>query len=318
MRRVWNIAHRGGAALYPENTLAAFRNAVALGCDGAELDVQLSRDGEVIVFHDYLLKPELCRDANDNWLKKPTPRIKDLTMAELRSFDIGRPDPASVYARAHPNLNPVDGERIPTLSEVVEIAKTASKPFWLFVELKTSFADRNVSADPVQLAEATLKVLRAHNYLDRTILVGFDWPALLHAKRLERHVACWFTTLPQSWFHDEQPPPEDDPPSHAALQTLRYWARSGTSPWAAGYDAVNYGGSILRAIKAAGGDGWFPLYRDATAEACAEARSLGLRIGAWTVDDPNAMRALVDRGLDAICTDRPDILAEILGGESAR
>ena len=58
---VWNIAHRGGAALYPENTLAGFRNAVALGCDGAELDVQLSKDGEVIVFHDYLLKPEICR-----------------------------------------------------------------------------------------------------------------------------------------------------------------------------------------------------------------------------------------------------------------
>jgi len=85
-----NIAHRGGAALYPENTLAAFRNAVALGCDGAELDVQLSNDGEVIVFHDYLLKPELCRNARGRWLAKPAPRIKDLAFVELRSFDIGQ------------------------------------------------------------------------------------------------------------------------------------------------------------------------------------------------------------------------------------
>ena len=64
---------------------------------------------------------------------------------------------------------------------------------------------------------------------------------------------------------------------------LRYWAKCGTSPWAAGYDAVNYGGLILRAIKAAGADGWFPMHRDATAEAVAEARSLGLKVGARVV-----------------------------------
>jgi glycerophosphoryl diester phosphodiesterase len=308
------IAHRGGAALYPENTLAAFRNAAAIGCDGAELDVQLSADGEVIVFHDYLLKPDICRDANGDWLKKPTPRLKDLTLAELRTFDIGRPDPASDYDRTHPLLKPVVGERIPLLSDVIGVAKSASTPFWLFVELKTSFADRNVSADPLQLAEATLEVLRAQNYLDRATLVGFDWPGLLHARKLEPQVPCWFTTLPQSWFRDEQPPPEDDPPSHAALQMLRYWARCGTSPWAAGYDAVNYGGSILRAIKSAGADGWFPMHRDASPEAIAEARSLGLKVGGWTVDDPDSMRRLVDLGLDAICTDRPDILAQVSGG----
>src|SRR5690348_5655575 len=148
-----NIAHRGGAALYPENTLAAFRNAVALGCDGAELDVQLSRDGEVVVFHDFRLKPELCRDENGKWLQQPTPRIKDLTFAELRRFDIGRADPASGYARAHAVLEPSDGERLPSLREVVEIAKTAAKPFRLFVELKTSFADRSLPADPRHLAE---------------------------------------------------------------------------------------------------------------------------------------------------------------------
>src|SRR5256885_10157805 len=96
-----NIAHRGGAGLFPENTLTAFRNAVALGCDGAELDVQLSRDGEVVVFHDLCLKPEMCRDATGAWLKAPAPRIKDITLAELRAFDIGRADPASDYALAH-------------------------------------------------------------------------------------------------------------------------------------------------------------------------------------------------------------------------
>jgi glycerophosphoryl diester phosphodiesterase len=93
---------------------------------------------------------------------------------------------------------------------------------------------------------------------------------------------------------------------------LRYWAATGTSPWAGGYDAVNYGNSILRAIKAAGGDGWFPTFTDITAQSVAEAHELGLRVGAWTVDDEADMRRLIALGLDAICTDRPDLLAPML------
>ncbi len=282
---VWNIAHRGGAGLYPENTLAAFRDAAARGCDGAELDVQLSKDGAVVVYHDYRLKPEIARGAGGSFLIPPTPRIKDLTLAELRELDIGRCDPASGYARAHPDVTAVDGERIPTLAEVVEVSKAATKPFHLFVELKTSFADRDISADPVALAEASVKVLKAANYLDRTIFVGFDWPALLHAKKIAPRAQCWFTTLAQSWFREGTPPPEDDPPSEPALQMLRYWAASGTSPWAGGYDAVGYGNSIQRAIKAAGGDGWFPTYTDIDPQSVAEARALGLKVGAWTVDE---------------------------------
>src|SRR5215472_18118223 len=49
------LAHRGGAALRPENTLSAFANAIALGADGAELDAHLTRDGRVVVHHDYCL-----------------------------------------------------------------------------------------------------------------------------------------------------------------------------------------------------------------------------------------------------------------------
>jgi len=303
-----NIAHRGGAALYPENTLAAFRDAVARGCDGAELDVQLSRDGEVVVFHDYRLKPEICRGTDGRFLERPTPRVKDLSLAGLKTCDVGRADPASGYARTHPLVATVDGERIPTLAEVVEVAKTASKPFLLFVELKTSFADRDLSADPIRLADAAVEVLGRANYLGRTIFVGFDWAGLLHAKRIAPQTQCWFTTLAQSWFRPGQPPLEDDPPAEPALEMLRYWARTGTSPWAEGFDAVNYGGSIRRAIAAAGGDGWFPTYTDINPQSVAEARALGLKVGAWTVDASADMRRMIDLGLDAICTDRPDIL----------
>jgi glycerophosphoryl diester phosphodiesterase len=304
-----NIAHRGGAGLRPENTLAAFADAVARGCDGAELDIQLSADGVVVVHHDYRLKPNLTRDGAGRWLKPPTPRIKDLTLEELRGFDIGRAAPESDYARAHASTVWCDGERIPTLVETIAVAKAASAPFQLFVELKTSFSDRSESAEPEELAERAVAVLQARDYLDRTVFVGFDWPGLLRVKKLMPEAQCWFTTLPLSWFLDGVPPFETHPPAEPALQVLRHWAREGISPWAAGYDAVRYGGSILRAIKAAGGDGWFPHYADIDASSVAEARALGLNLGAWTVDDPADMRRLAKLGIGAICTDRPDVLA---------
>lgn len=308
-----NIAHRGGAGLQPENTLAAFRDAIARGCDGAELDVQLSRDGEVIVFHDYRLTPDFTRDDEGYYLKRPTPRLKDLSLLELQSYDIGRADPASIYAVEHAKVQFRDGERVPVLGDVIALAQTAAKPFHLFIELKTSFAQRDLSADPVELAEKIVALLKEKNYLDRAILVGFDWPGLLHAKKIAPQIHCWFTTYAQSWFAPSTPPLEDEPPAEPALQVLRQWAQKGNSPWAGGYDAVKYGGSILKAIKAAGGDGWFPYWRDATPAAINEAHALGLKVGAWTVNEPAAIRTLADNKIDAICSDRPDVVSEALG-----
>src|SRR5215469_3208458 len=105
-----NIAHRGGAGLWPENTLAAFANAAAMGADGAELDVQLTRDGELVVFHDFRLKADLVSDGNGRWLTAPGPRIVDLSFGELQNYVVGRPRPDSDYARAHPLLEARDGE----------------------------------------------------------------------------------------------------------------------------------------------------------------------------------------------------------------
>ncbi len=306
----WNIAHRGGAALRPENTLAAFADAVARGCDGAELDVQLSKDNQLVVFHDNRLNPDLCRGADGKYLTQPTPKIVDQTLEQLETYEIG--EPSSEYRRARPDLTVAENERIPLLAEVIQLAKLSPRPFHLFVEIKTSFADRTLSASPEAVTEAAVKVLQDADYLDRAIFVGFDWPALLHAKKIAPQAQCWFTTLAQSWFRDGTPPPEDDPPADAALQVLRHWAQTGTSPWAGGYDAVKYDGSILKAIHAAGGDGWFPTYTDVTPENVALSRALGLKIGAWTVDDPAIMRTLTAQGIDAILTDRPDWLANVL------
>jgi len=256
----WNIAHRGGAQLMPENTLAAFADAVARGCDGAELDVQLTADGRVVVHHDFRLKADLAR-KDGAWLTAPGPRIKDLTGDELRHFDVGTARPGSDYARAHPLLKPLDAP-VPLLEEVVALA---GRGFKLFVELKCDSGPD--SADPVALADAAHEICAGRDYI---VFVGFDWRALARIRQRDPGARCWFTTDKLSG--DARP--------------------------------------VIAAIAAAGGQGWFPNFADATPDNIAAARDAGLRLAAWTVNAPADMCRL--RDLDAICTDRPDLLARLL------
>ena len=255
---VLNIAHRGGAQLMPENTLAAFADAMARGSDGAELDVQLTSDGVAVVHHDFRLKAGLAR-RNGVWLSGPGPRIKDLSLAELRQFDVGTPQPGGEYARAHPLLKPVDAP-VPSLEEVAALA--AGGHFLLFVELKCDSSED--SADPQALADAAYRVIAAKGLLDRVVFVGFDWRALARIRQLG--ASCWFTA-----------------------DKLQGDARP-----------------VIDAIMQAGGQGWFPNFADATPDNVAYARARKLKVGAWTVNDPVDMRRLM--ALDAICTDRPDVL----------
>ena len=106
-KKFYLIGHRGAAGLSPEKTLAAFKRAFNLGVDAVELDVLLTSDKELIVHHDYRLKPEIARTPDGAWLKGwEGPTIKKLTLAELMNYDVGRLKPNTKYARRYPDNNP--------------------------------------------------------------------------------------------------------------------------------------------------------------------------------------------------------------------
>ena len=259
-----NIAHRGGAALFPENSIAAFRHALVLGYDGAELDVQLSADGVAVVHHDARLNAAYAR-KDGAWLQGEGGRIKDLPLAVLQGFDIGRPRPGSDYAAQHPGLTAVDGQRIPTLAEVIALVRPAPD-FRLLIELKCDTSED--SADPVALADAALAVVEEARFLSRAIFVGFDWRALARAHQVQPRAEIWCT-------------------SNGDVE--------GTAP-------------LFNIIRGLGGSGWFAHFWQMTPAAAALARSFDLKLAAWTVDSPEEMRRLKELGVDAICTDRPDLL----------
>jgi glycerophosphoryl diester phosphodiesterase len=113
------VAHRGGAALAPQNTLAAFRNALILpAVDAVELDVHMSRDGHVIVFHDNMV--DALTDGQGN--------ILDLDFAYLRSLNAAAHFPGGWSAP----------QQIPTLREALELAKGRAN---VYIEIKQSKRD---------------------------------------------------------------------------------------------------------------------------------------------------------------------------------
>jgi len=277
-----NIAHRGGRRLWPENTIHALEQAARMGADGAEIDVQLARDGSLVLFHDFRLKKELCRDAKGRWLTGRRPLICDLTYAELFSFDVGRAKRGTAYAHLHGPKFPRDGERIPLLADAIAAIRAIRSDFKLFVEIKTSPENRSLSASPEEAADAVIAELSRARYLSHAVLIGFDWPALIHAMKREPNSVCWFTT-----------------------KTRR---RSRGSPvWAGGFDPRKFGGSIPAAIAAAGGKGWLCSRLQATPQAIAEAREHGLSFGVWTVNSLREMRTLARLGAGVVITDRPDL-----------
>jgi glycerophosphoryl diester phosphodiesterase len=136
------IAHRGGPAYAPENTLAAFRQAIALGVDWLEMDVQMSKDGTLVVMHDETV------DRTTNG----TGRIADLTLEQIRALDAG------------------NGEPVPTFEEVIALAKESGVR--IIPEAKSPHLYPGLEAKMVQAVVES-------DYVGQSIIQSFG-PQALH------------------------------------------------------------------------------------------------------------------------------------------
>ena len=308
------IAHRGGAGLRPENTMAAFRNAIERGADGIELDVHLSRDRICVVHHDESLNAAIARDQTGQWVDPPAPLVKNLNFAELRRYDIGRLRSGTPYAAFYPRQQGMDGEHIPSLEEVYELVRRRAKAgFRLYVELKTALLDLSRSAAPEDLADAVIMLTRRMQLEAQVTLVSFDWRALAHAKRIAPDIRNAFTTLPFRNLDPNDPSARHDTPEDA----LYRGASAQGADFMAGYDwrrqtGASFAERMLKAIAQAPADGWLAWEGDVTWKTAPFARRLGLELSCWTVNEPARMQALAALPVDAIVTDRPDMLSQAL------
>ena len=274
--------HRGARGLFPENTLAGFAGARAIGVDTIELDVAMTADNVVVVSHDPALNPDITRTSDGAWLTRHGPPISSLRAADLKRYDVGRIRPGSAYAAEFPDQAPRDGAHIPTLEDVLRIDPRVK----FNIELKTFPLQPELTADGANMAAAVVSVADATGTTGRITVQSFDWRGLRHLRRTRPDVRlAWLTRA-------------------AILPQARVW-------WD-GPEPSDYGGSIPRAVAAEGGPIWAPAHADLTEESLAEARDLGLLVIAWTVNRPDDMRRLIGWGVDGLITDRPDIARRVM------
>jgi glycerophosphoryl diester phosphodiesterase len=154
-------AHRGGSLLWPENSLLAFRNAVALGADFIEFDVHLSKDGEVIVIHD----PTLDRTTSGSG------PVKDRTVAELKAL------------RLKDRTGVLTEETVPTLAEVAAVAAKGKRRMLLEIKVDAS------RARYPGIEEKVLAILGRHGMAGSTIVMAFEASTWRRVRELRPDVA---------------------------------------------------------------------------------------------------------------------------------
>ena len=283
--------HRGARGRFPENTLASFAYAISQGVHALELDVGLTRDAQVVVLHDPKLNPHITRDAHGQWLREPTPRICELTLEQIKRYDVGRIDPSSSYAQTFDEQQAVDGSRAPTLDELLDLMERAKNHQTLLnIEVKVSPETPHETPAPEVMADAVLSVLARREALHRVIVQSFDWRVPRRVQAVAPTVSTAYLTIRQT---DENT--VDDP----------------RGLWLAGFKLADHRHSLSRTVAATGGKIWAPYYRDLSSHELNIAHDLGLRVIVWTVNRAEEMRRMIALGVDGIISDYPDRLREV-------
>jgi glycerophosphoryl diester phosphodiesterase len=288
--------HRGTRGLMPENTLPSFAAALSLGVTTLELDTAITRDSVAVISHDPFLNPKLVRDATGQFLAANGPLIKDLTLAELKTYDVGRLNPADRTARQFPNQSAIDGTRIPALAELFALVRRSGNQAVRFnVETKIFPPAPADTVGPEAFARTLIATMREAGMAERCTIQSFDWRTLQVVQREAPEIVTVYLSSQQSWGDTIA---ADKP---------------GVSPWTAGFDIKAHGGSVPRLVKAAGGAVWSPFFGDVTTANLAEARQLGVKVIPWTVNEEADMARLIDMGVDGIISDFPDRLRRVAG-----
>lgn len=286
--------HRGARGLYPENTIAGFTRALAVGVTTFEIDLGMTRDGVLVVSHDSALNPDITRGPDGAFLAARGPVIRTLTLAELGRFDVGRIKPGTDYARRYPDQQPIDGARIPALTELFDLLRQpAAAHVRLLIELKLK-PGNDEAPDPKTFAAAVAKAIRAAGMENRVTVQSFHWQVVVEHGKIAPEI-------PRAVLSIESP--DED-------TILR--DRPGPSPWTAGLSVVDFGGSVPRMVVAAGAGQWTPNFRNVDAKVMCEARAAGIKVVPWTVNEPAEMERLIALGVDGIITDRPDRLRAVM------
>lgn len=315
--------HRGARAVRPENTLAAFRYALAnRDISTLELDTGVSEDGHLVVIHDRTVNGSHCVDTAPAFAGDPEfpyvgKLVHDLTLAQLKTLDCG-----SKTLPEFPRQQAAPGERIPTLAEVFDTVRASGRTdVGLNIETKIS----PLVSDTAPYREFTRKLVRAirdAGFADRATIQSFDWRTIILARELDEGI----DTVALVWQFG--PAECASLADECSLQAV-YGDPSVKSPWTGGLDWWLHRdlGKLVRSAGATtvssnwqvhdphqgvvASPDWYvkenPAYFHGPAIDVLHER-YKLKVIPYTVNDERTMQRLIDLRVDGIISDDPDLL----------
>lgn len=297
-------AHRGGRDVRPENTLYSYAYAIELGATSIECDMQLTKDGQIVMSHNPILNSDITRDENGNYIENNKYDIRLMTVDELKKFDVGVMDPnCGEYYDLHGKTQFTYDAKIPTLEELMQLIQSyGDKNIVLNIETKSypdpASAGYKNNADPKKFVEIFNNIVKKYDMEDRVVLQSFDWQTLIEMKKLNPNISTSALWQEQpSWGRDSE--------------SLRRYEKKKSS-WLGGLDIKDYQGNPVKAAHAIGTDIISPYYTEISKQDVDEAHSLDMKIVPWTVNNEKDMNMLLDMGVDGIISNKPWLLKQVL------
>jgi glycerophosphoryl diester phosphodiesterase len=166
--------HRGARSIYPENSSLAFDYAMSIGVDVLEMDLNMSKDKNIVIYHDRTINSKLC-----NGLSLP---IKELTLSQIKEYDCG------IVQNKDFKEQHTSNEKIPTFVELLEWINKSNhsnkNTIKLNIEIKTT-SELDTDSEVIEFANMLISILNKYNIKDRIIIQSFDERALKAIKSIE-------------------------------------------------------------------------------------------------------------------------------------
>jgi len=279
--------HRGARGDLPENTLESFKYLFDNGINAYETDILISKDLVPVITHDFRLDPSLTKDKEGNWIKDENIKIFDLTYDEISNFDVGSLNKLTRYGRRFVNQRSLENQKIPKLSELLELSsKNVLQNLLINLEIKSTPDEKNLTPDPKDLVQIVLNEINNSNLKDKIIISSFDWRILREVKKQSPEILRAYLTFQQE--------------KGMKIKKTIY----SKSPWI-DHIPLTIVYDLPKIIKELGGSAWHPYYKDINKKAVKDAHDNNLPVNVWTVNDEDDMLKMIEYGVDGIMTDYP-------------
>ena len=279
--------HRGARGDLPENTLESFKYLFDNAINAYETDILISKDLIPVITHDFRLDPSLTKDKEGNWIKDENIKIFDLTYDEISNFDVGSLNKLTRYGRRFVNQRSLENQKIPKLSELLELSsKNVLQNLLINLEIKSTPDEKNLTPDPKDLVQIVLNEINNSNLKEKIIISSFDWRILREVKKQSPEIPRAYLTFQQE--------------KGMKIKKTIY----SKSPWI-DHIPLTIVYDLPKIIKELGGSAWHPYYKDINKKAVKDAHDNNLPVNVWTVNDEDDMLKMIEYGVDGIMTDYP-------------